>query len=252
MIFNTLPPAYTSETPSSKLFLRPTSYPTTNPPVPLARGITLARVASRAANDKRLADRVVKALRHALKETPNTPSDQPKPPPLLLKLHDLIAIHIDASEPDDEDSDSEDEGEQDKSAAGPDLDVEPPHPGARPRPTGENLVDEDEQGGLTPVFLKVVNLDYAPVALTNGSSSHSNTSNSSPDRITSATSLGELGCLVDPNSTRVAMVGVEHGLVPCLEQFDEEDQDDDGDVESGKSAQKKRFRTAFDMVCIQS
>ncbi|CAE6443953.1 unnamed protein product [Rhizoctonia solani] len=223
LLFNTLSPTYTSKPtdsgePSNKLFLRPTSYSSTTPPVPLARSITLARVASKAANDKRLADRVVKALREVLQGVADS---QNKRSPLLLKLNDLIAVHIDASEPDAEEQDAEEEealGDVQKAVPGVELDVEPLR------------IGKDEAGNLTPVFLKVVNIDYAPASLTNGSSNHSNDNGSSPDRTTTAIAFGELGCSINPNSTRVSLVGVEHGLVPCMAPYEEDDED--GDVES--------------------
>ncbi|CAE6420314.1 unnamed protein product, partial [Rhizoctonia solani] len=227
LLFNTLPPGYTSKPtdsgqPFNKLFLRPTSYSSTTPPVPLARSITLARVASKAANDKRLADRVVKALRDVLQ---GVADNQNKRSPLLLKLHDLIAIHIDAAEPDVEGYDTEEEealGDVQKTVPGVELDVEPPRVGPS---NGQEGVNE-----LTPVFLKVVNIDYAPASFTNGSSNHSNDSSSSPDRTATAIAFGELGCSINPSSTRVSMVGIEHGLVPCMASYEEDDED--GDVES--------------------
>ncbi|KAJ1309501.1 hypothetical protein OPQ81_006276 [Rhizoctonia solani] len=227
LLFNTLPPAYTSKPtdsgePSHKLFLQPTSYSSTTPPVPLARSITLARAASKAANDKRLADRVVKALREVLQ---GVADGQNKHSPLLLKLHDLIAIHIDGSEPDSEDYDTEEEeaqGDVQKTVPGVELDVDSPRTGRSNSEEGAN--------DLTPIFLKVVNIDYTPASLTNGSSSHSNDSNSSPGRTTTAIAFGELGCSINPSSTRVSMAGVEHGLVPCMAPY--EDDDEDGDVES--------------------
>ncbi|CAE6348324.1 unnamed protein product [Rhizoctonia solani] len=222
LLFNTLPPGYTSKPTDSsepnKLFLRPTSYSSTTPPVPLARSITLARVASKAANDKRLADRVVKALRGVLQ---GVADNQNKRSPLLLKLHDLIAIYIDASEPDIEGYDTEEEeapGDAQKTVPDVELDVEHPR------------VGQEGANELAPVFLKVVNIDYAPASLTNGSSNHSNDSNLSPDRTTTAIAFGELGCSINPNSTRVSMVGVEHGLVPCIASYEEDEED--GDVES--------------------
>ncbi|KAL5635337.1 hypothetical protein ACGC1H_004207 [Rhizoctonia solani] len=227
LLFNTFPPGYISKSidssePANKLFLRPTSYSSTTPPIPLARSITLARVASKAANDKRLADRVVKALREVLQ---GVADNQNKRSPLLLKLHDLIAIHIDAAEPDVEEYDTEEEealGDVQKTVPGVELDVEPPRVGPS---NGQEGVNE-----LTPVFLKVVNIDYAPASLTNGSSNHSNDGSSSPDRTTTAIAFGELGCSINPSSTRVSMVGVEHGLVPCMASYEEDDED--GDVES--------------------
>ncbi|CAE6428580.1 unnamed protein product [Rhizoctonia solani] len=228
LLFNTIPPAYTSkpidsnEPPSNKLFLRPTSYSSAAPPVPLARSITLARVASKSANDKRLADRVVRALRETLQ---GAADNQNKHPPLLLKLNDLIAIHIDGSEPDAEDYDAEEEeaqGDAQKAIPDVELDVEPPS--VRSSSTEEG-VDES-----TPIFLKVVNIDYAPTSLTNGSSDHSGDRNPSPDRTTTAIAFGELGCSINPGSTRVSMVGVEHGLVPCMASYEEDAED--GDVES--------------------
>ncbi|KAG8761406.1 peroxisomal assembly protein, partial [Ceratobasidium sp. 423] len=224
LLFNTLPPSKPADPdePSNKLFLRPTSYSSTTPPVPLARSITLARVASRAANDKRLADRLVKALREVLQ---GIADDQNKRSPLLLKLNDLIAIYIDASEPDVEEYDTEEEeaqGDVQKTVPGVELDVEPPRIGPG---NGEEGVKD-----LTPVFLKVVNIDYTPASLTNGSSNHSNDGSSSPNRTTTAIAFGELGCSINPSLTRVSMVGVEHGLVPCMTPYEEDDED--GDVES--------------------
>ncbi|CAE6380702.1 unnamed protein product [Rhizoctonia solani] len=227
LLFNTLPPAYASkpidsDEPPNKLFLRPTSYSSTVPPVPIARSITLARVASKAANDKRLADRVVKTLRETLHGVADNRNERS---PLLLKLNDLIAIHIDGSEPDAEEYDAEEEetqGDAQKAIPEVQLDVDPPS-------VGSSNVEENTKE-LTPIFLKVVNIDYAPTYLANGSSNHSNDSNSYPDRTTTAIAFGELGCAINPNSTRVSMVGVEHGLVPCMAPYEEDDED--GDIES--------------------
>ncbi|CAE6521117.1 unnamed protein product [Rhizoctonia solani] len=207
LLFNTLPAGYTSKPADSnepnKLFLRPTSYSSTTPPVPLARSITLARVASKAANDRRLADRVVRALREVLQ---GVADNQNKRSPLLLKLHDLVAIYIDGAEPDVEEYDTEEEGmPEDAQKTDPDVELDVEYP----------RVGQEGANELTPVFLKVVNIDYAPASLTNGSSNHSNDSNS---------------CSINPNSTRVSMVGVEHGLVPCMASYEEDDED--GDVES--------------------
>jgi hypothetical protein len=152
--------------------------------------------------------------------------NQNKRPPLLLKLNDLIAIHIDGSEPDAEDYDPEEEesqGDAQKAIPEVELDVEPPS--VRSSSTEEGVNES------TPIFLKVVNIDYAPTSLTNGSSDHSGDRNPSPDRTATAIAFGELGCSINPGSTRVSMVGVEHGLVPCMAPYEEDDED--GDVESG-------------------
>ncbi|ELU45066.1 peroxisomal biogenesis factor 6 [Rhizoctonia solani AG-1 IA] len=229
LLFNTISPAYTSnsiassKSPSNELFLRPASHSSTSLPLPLARSITLARVASKSANDKRLADRVVKALRETLQGVAN---DQNKHSPLLLKLNDLIAIHIDGSEPDLEEYDTEEEeapGNVEKAVSSVELDIE------------ASLVRssnaEEGAGESTPVFLKVVNIEYTPTPLTNDSSNHPSDNNSSHDRTTTAIAFGELGCLINPNSTRVSMIGVEHGLVPCMTPY--EDDDENGDLENG-------------------
>ncbi|KAF8758335.1 AAA protein [Rhizoctonia solani] len=207
LLFNTISPAYTSnsiassKSPSNELFLRPASHSSTSLPLPLplARSITLARVASKSANDKRLADRVVKALRETLQGVAN---DQNKHSPLLLKLNDLIAIHIDGSEPDLEEYDAEEEeapGNVEKAVSSVELDIE------------ASLVRssnaEEGAGESTPVD-----------------------NNSSHDRTTTAIAFGELGCLINPNSTRVSMIGVEHGLVPCMTPY--EDDDENGDLEN--------------------
>ncbi|CAE6485565.1 unnamed protein product [Rhizoctonia solani] len=228
LLFNTISPAYTSnsiassKSPSNELFLRPASHSSTSLPLPLARSITLARVASKSANDKRLADRVVKALRETLQGVAN---DQNKHSPLLLKLNDLIAIHIDGSEPDLEEYDAEEEeapGNVEKAVSSVELDIE------------ASLVRssnaEEGAGESTPVFLKVVNIEYTPTPLTNDSSNHPSDNNSSHDRTTTAIAFGELGCLINPNSTRVSMIGVEHGLVPCMTPY--EDDDENGDLEN--------------------
>jgi peroxin-6 len=190
------------------------------PPTPLAKSLTLARVASRAANDRRLAPRVVRALRELLERTT-----------LLLKLHDLVVVYVDASEPDEEDEGEAegDEGDAEKAgdeAGNVDVPLGDVHPklglGVGGSGIGTRTIgDHPNPENTTPVFLKVVHIDHAPPAL-NGSTSDD------PTGTYAATTLGELGCTVDPRTTRVAMVGVEHAVVPCLEPRDE---DEEGDVE---------------------
>ncbi|QRV99956.1 AAA family ATPase [Ceratobasidium sp. AG-Ba] len=170
-------------TSSTSIHIRPVQ--TTPPLIPLAKSLTLARVASRTSNDRRLGPRVVRALRETLEKERER----------VLKLGDLVGVWVDSSEP-DEDSDVEEEEEE----GAVDVPLTDIHPKLG---LGSNSAD------LVPVYLKVVHIDHTP--LTNGSTE------------VDATSLGELGCLIDPKTTRVSMVGVEHCIVPCLEEEEEEE-----------------------------
>ncbi|KAF8609951.1 AAA-domain-containing protein [Ceratobasidium sp. AG-I] len=247
---------------SDKLFLRPTLFGYNPPPAPLARGLTLARVASRAANDRRLSRRIVIALRELLEKRDKGDDAKPSsnstgtngtgkngtdvPQPLLLKLHDLLVIYIDASEPDsDSDDEGEGEGDIDKQPSSQttiDVPLGDIHPGLGIGAKGAgigwstNVKDEDtehvkELHGQTPVFLKVVHIDYAPSAAINGSGDTNGGVGAGHDSTGAytATTLGEMGCAIDPRTTRVAMAGAEHSIIPRL---DTELDEDDGEVEN--------------------
>ncbi|KAG8748309.1 peroxisomal assembly protein [Ceratobasidium sp. 414] len=214
LLHNTLPPST-----QSQLYLRPTPFTSRLPPTPLAKSLTFARVASRAANDRRLAPRVVRALRELLERSP-----------LLLKLHDLVAVYVDVSEPDEDDDEGEGEGEGDANkASGSNVDI--PLGDVHPRlglgiggsGVGISGSNQDTEH-TTPIFLKVVHIEHTPPTTLNGTSDD-------PSGTYDATTLGELGCTVDPRTTRVAMVGIEHSVVPCLESVDEDEEGDES-VES--------------------
>ncbi|KAG9086002.1 peroxisomal assembly protein [Ceratobasidium sp. 370] len=219
LLHNTLPLSSAQH----QLYLRPTSFTSRLPPAPLAKSLTFARVASRAANDRRRAPRIVRALRELLERSS-----------LLLKLHDLVAVHVDASEPDEEDEEGEGEGEGNAGEVS-DGDVNVPlgdvHPGLGLGVGGSGVGTSgpnQDTKHTTPVFLKVVHIEHTPAATLNGTSDD-------PSGTYAATTLGELGCTVNPRTTRVAMVGVEHSVVPCLEQVDEDEEGEES-VESHTDA----------------
>ncbi|KAG8690974.1 peroxisomal assembly protein, partial [Ceratobasidium sp. 394] len=214
LLHNILPPSSTQ----SQFYLRPTPFTSRPPPAPLAKSLTFARVASRAANDRRLAPRVVRALRELLERSS-----------LLLKLHDLVVVHVDASEPDEEDDESEGEGEDSSGkVSGSDVDIPlgDVHPGLGLGVGGSGVGTSGPKQDTehTPVFLKVVHIEHTPPVTLNGTSDD-------PSGTYAATTLGELGCTVNPRTTRVAMVGVEHSVVPCLEPIGEDGEGDEN-VES--------------------
>ncbi|KAG8683461.1 peroxisomal assembly protein, partial [Ceratobasidium sp. 395] len=212
-----------------KLHLRPTQFTSHTPPAPLAKSLTFARVASRAANDRRLAPRVVRALRELLERTE-----------LLFKLHDLVVVWVDASEPGDEEEGDDGEGGEeggdvDKMVGGS-GDVDVPLGDVHPRlglgvggsgiGISHSHHQQDNAEHKTPIFLKVVHIDHTPSPTTlNGTSDD-------PSGTYAATTLGELGCTVDPRTTRVTMVGVEHSVVPCLDGTVGEEDEDEDDIES--------------------
>ncbi|PPQ98809.1 hypothetical protein CVT24_003363, partial [Panaeolus cyanescens] len=152
-----------------------------NPTIPVARSVTLARVASPNSTNKVYQS----AFTDSLKEYFDGKNR-------LMKLGDIFAVSIDTYMA----HCMEVQSQQQQTLI---------H-GAREMPLSR-------QHRNAPVFFKVTNIEYESV----------NSSNGALRDIYSGSTLGELGCWVDPAQTRIIQVGVEHARVPDVHSYFELD-----------------------------
>ncbi|KAI0668555.1 AAA-domain-containing protein [Trametes maxima] len=161
--------------------IRPSPFGSRRPTIPVAKTITIARVASAFSTDKTYQPLFLQALQHYFKDKTR-----------LVKQGDVIAVGINtddllrhASVPDDEDPDAPHE----------DADLD--------------LADSSSEVNELVYFL-VTNVEHSvPSRLGEVSS---------PDMYVGAT-VGEMGCWVDPSVTRMVQTGIEHSRVPDMGQY---------------------------------
>ncbi|KAL6309205.1 AAA-domain-containing protein [Sparassis latifolia] len=143
------------------------------PAIPMARAVTIARVASPFSTDRTYQYSFLRALQGYFKGTTR-----------LVKQGDVITVKINTD-------DIQHQGEEDTSGEdGSDVGLESP-------------CSSDNANEF--IFFIVTNIEHNVVSNRGGATS--------PDLYVGST-VGELGCWVDPSVTRVIQTGVEHARVP--------------------------------------
>ncbi|KAI0648219.1 AAA-domain-containing protein [Trametes meyenii] len=161
--------------------IRPSPFGSRRPTIPVAKTITIARVASAFSTDRTYQPLFLQALQSYFKDKTR-----------LVKQGDVIAVGINtdgllrhASVSDDEDLDA---------------------------PQGETDIDPASSPGEVNelVYFLITNVEHSvPPRLGEMSS---------PDMYVGAT-VGELGCWVDPSITRMVQTGIEHSRVPDMGRY---------------------------------
>ncbi|KAF8163058.1 P-loop containing nucleoside triphosphate hydrolase protein [Crassisporium funariophilum] len=155
----------------------PSPFGSSNPTIPIARTVTIARVASPTSINRLYQPLFI----HSLKSYFDTGKR-------LVKQGDIIAVPFDTdccrwtNEPD--------------KILNEDIDIDFGHQNGEPR------VNE-------VVFFKVTNIEYEVMS----------TASPSLQDIYTGSTMGELGCWVDANVTRVIQTGVEHSRVPDVRSY---------------------------------
>ncbi|OCH95204.1 AAA-domain-containing protein [Obba rivulosa] len=178
LLHNILPSRGTP-TGSVQMCLRSSPFGSHRPAIPIARAITIARVASPFSTDRAYQPLFLRALQQYLKGTTR-----------LMKQGDIIAVKINTDEVRRyEDVDAMRGGaEDDEETQDIELEVN----------TSENANE--------PVYFIVTNIEH---------NVPSRVDDTSPDMYVGST-VGELGCWVDPAVTRIVQTGVEHSRVPDI------------------------------------
>ncbi|KAI0350098.1 AAA-domain-containing protein [Trametes cingulata] len=166
--------------PKTQVCIRPSPFGSRRPTIPVAKTVTIARVASAFSTDRTYQPHFLQALQGYFKDSTR-----------LVKQGDVIAVGINTDDllkhsvvPDDEDEEAGDEA---------DLDV------------ADTPGEPNEL-----VYFLVTNVEHSVP-------SHLGEM-SSPDMYVGAT-VGELGCWVDPSATRMIQTGIEHSRVPDMGQY---------------------------------
>ncbi|KAI0637344.1 AAA-domain-containing protein [Trametes polyzona] len=165
----------------AEVCIRPSPFGSRRPAIPVAKTVTIARVASAFSTDRTYQPLFLSALQGYFKDTTR-----------LVKQGDVIAVGINTDDLLRHASASEDEG-LDGHAEESDVD----------------LTTSDTQANEVVYFL-ITNVEHnVPSRLGEVSSS---------DMYVGAT-VGELGCWVDPSATRMVQTGIEHSRVPDVFQY---------------------------------
>ncbi|KDQ12329.1 hypothetical protein BOTBODRAFT_34616 [Botryobasidium botryosum FD-172 SS1] len=170
-------------TDTSPFTIRATPFGFRSPPVPTARAVTVARVASPLANDRTFQPLFLRGLKRYFEGKIR-----------LLKKGDLVAVGIDEDSVHLVGEVPDASGEKD---APKDSLLDHEFPLASYRPTNV-------------VFFKITNLEYDVVDTTD--------SHAPPDVYVAAT-MGELGCWIDPKVTKMVQAGVEHSRIPDVAAY---------------------------------
>ncbi|KAG8879295.1 peroxisomal assembly protein [Tulasnella sp. 331] len=172
---------------NAQVHIVPTPFASLLPPIPTATTITLARIASPIANNKRMQDAVVRGLRaHFAGRKVLVKRDDLIGVPVLLSLSGEVADEGEDVNNGDSEEDGKETG-QDESFASPAI------------------------GARAIVFFKVTHLEHPVIDTTNSTSDGTN--DGIFDAYVAAT-MGELGCYVDSTMTKMVQAGVEHSLIP--------------------------------------
>ncbi|KAI0373357.1 AAA-domain-containing protein [Pilatotrama ljubarskyi] len=167
--------------PKSQVCIRPSPFGSRRPTIPVAKTVTIARVASAFSTDRTYQSLFLHALQSYFKDSTR-----------LVKQGDVIAVGINTDDllrhhsiPDEEDPDQSGDG-------------------------GEFDVVETPGEPNELVYFLVTNVEHSVPSRLGEMSS--------PDMYVGAT-VGELGCWVDPSATRMVQTGVEHSRVPDMAQY---------------------------------
>ncbi|KAF8964138.1 P-loop containing nucleoside triphosphate hydrolase protein [Flammula alnicola] len=186
LIHNTFPDeaeAYSFQPPS--IHIRPSPFGSFNPVIPIARSITIARVASPISTNRQYQHLFINSLKAYFDSNKR-----------LMKQGDILAISIDT---DFSRLVYDQDNKQDGASNGFDEDV-----------GGSRYPNYDPRSNEV-VFFKVTNIEYDVM---------SRSDSSVQDSYTGST-LGELGCWVDTSITRMIQTGVEYSRVPNTKNVDE-------------------------------
>ncbi|KZT66717.1 AAA-domain-containing protein [Daedalea quercina L-15889] len=174
-----------THTPSREVCLRPSPFGSQKPSIPTARSVTIARVASPVTTDRTYQSLFLRALQDYFKDTMR-----------LVKQGDIITVKINTDEvmwQTDADSKVDlSSGEGEASFEYKFMDA-------------ADVADE-------LAFFVVTNIEHHIV------SSNGDASLSASDIYLGST-VGELGCWIDPSVTRMIQTGVEHAKVPDMARY---------------------------------
>ncbi|PVF99114.1 AAA-domain-containing protein [Serendipita vermifera] len=165
----------------SKIRLRQGSSTQQEPPLPIAKSVTLARIASHISVHRKYQPIVFQALRRHFQQAKQ-----------VLKKGDVISLPINISEAPLLDSLSEADPKQGISA--------------------EQMVDQlqlDHQSFDHVVFFRVTHVEHNLIQMK---------THETPDNHFAAL-MGELGCWVDPDVSRMVQGGLENSKVPNLDEY---------------------------------
>ncbi|KAI8998975.1 AAA-domain-containing protein [Trametes punicea] len=165
----------------TEVCIRPSPFGSRRPTIPVAKTVTIARVASAFSTDRAYQPLFLQALQAYFKETTR-----------LVKQGDVIAVGINTDDLLRQQSypDSTDLEEQEDEA---DFEI---------------TEVSNEPNEL--VYFVVTNVEHSVPSRLGDIAS--------PDMYVSAT-VGELGCWVDPSATRMVQTGIEHSRVPDVGQY---------------------------------
>ncbi|KZV91614.1 AAA-domain-containing protein, partial [Exidia glandulosa HHB12029] len=171
-----LPPLTSSS--DSRVTLRASPFGSHTPPIPTARAVTIARVASPASTDRTLQPLFLRALRSFFAGRKR-----------LVKKGDLVAVKIDRTHASLINPDGEDDGEVEDILS--------------------TVYDSRSDNATDVVWFKITNLEYDVLDLPDDAASGS-------DSYVAAT-MGELGVWVDTDVTKMMQSGLEHSRVPDVQ-----------------------------------
>ncbi|KAH9924001.1 AAA-domain-containing protein [Epithele typhae] len=176
LLYNIHPPSGSERT--VEVCVRPSPFGSRRPTIPVAKTVTIARVASAFSTDRAYQPLFLRALQDYFKRTTR-----------LVKHGDVIAVGINTDDllkqPSGPEHEAEDEGVEEI-----DLDAR-----------------EAEDAPNELVYFVITNVEHSvPSRLGEGSS---------PDMYLGAT-VGELGCWVDTSVTRMVQTGIEHSRIPDM------------------------------------
>ncbi|KAJ3503046.1 hypothetical protein NLJ89_g8610 [Agrocybe chaxingu] len=157
--------------------IRPSPFGSLDPPIPTARSITIARVASPISISRQYERLFLDSLKAYFEAGKR-----------LMKQGDLFAVSLDT---DQSRWFSDDPGSEELSSNSKQAYTPSSNPTCSPR---SNAI----------VYFKVTNIEYDVVAR----------SNSSMEDLYTGSTLGELGCWIDTSITRVVQTGVEQSRIP--------------------------------------
>ncbi|KAF8526854.1 AAA-domain-containing protein [Hysterangium stoloniferum] len=168
----------------------PSIYGSHNPPIPVARAVTVARVASPYSNDRAYQTAFLYALKNYFDNKRR-----------LVKKDDLIAVPIDAELASLEQGRHHGENQTADHADRTDDDSDLVH---------YSLPFLPKKNATGVVFFKITNIEYDVV--------DTKQDVASPDHYMAAT-MGELGCWVDTHITKMVQTGVEYSRVPDVASY---------------------------------
>ena len=186
----------------SHVMLLSTPFGSRSPPIPVAKVVTIARIASPHSIDRKFQPLFLRALKSHFDHERR-----------LLKKGDILAIPINIDRLGlNQELPSENAGQNETTEAHDNLDLKYVY--LPTIYTSSNM--QRHSLPLSPdtpthaVYFKVTNLEYDVV---------DTTSDKAPADAYVAATMGELGCWMDPKTTKMVQVGIEHSRVPDSVDF---------------------------------